>query len=114
MGNSESEVNDSLKAQAGGAGGPELYKLISVGSAGGEIFKLMKAASQNKDYTEVDAMIKSEIPKYLYNDGAGENLPVKEFVLKRAGGKPLPPQLGSNAPTSGIRRLIIFLFLIKN
>lgn len=71
MGNSESEVNDSLKAQAGGAGGPECYKLIAVGP-GGSIVGAMKTAMQTKDYTEVDEMIKTEIPRYLYNDGAGE------------------------------------------
>ena len=73
MGNSESEVNDSLKAQAGGAGGPELYKWIAV-SGGGIFFNLMKDATLSKDYTEVDEIIKNEIPKYLYNDGAGEKV----------------------------------------
>lgn len=99
MGNTESEVNDSLKAQAGGAGSPECYKLIAVGP-GGEMVKLMKTAMQTKDYTDVDNMIKAEIPKYLYNNGAGEMLPIKEFVLKRAGSKPLPAQLGSLSPPS--------------
>lgn len=71
MGNSESEVNDSLKAQAGGAGGPELYKWIAVGG-GGIIFNAMRDAMQSKDFSEVDSLIQNEMPKYLYNDGEGD------------------------------------------
>ena len=89
MGNAESEVNDSLKAQAGGEGAPPLYKLIAVGG-GGIIFDLMKTAMQTQDFTDVDAMIKSELPPYLYNNGAGAMVPVKDLVLKRAGKKPIP------------------------
>ena len=71
MGNSESEVDNSLKAQAGGAGSPELYKWIAVGG-GGIIFDAMKEAMLTKDFSEVDSLIQNEIPKYLYNDGEGD------------------------------------------
>lgn len=74
MGNSISDVNDSLKAQAGGTGGPELYKLVSMSNQGGELISLMESASHTKDYSIVDNFIKSEVVKFLYNNGNGEQV----------------------------------------
>ena len=72
MGNSISDVNDNLKAQAGGTdGGPELYKLLSMGG-GGELYQLMKEAMHTKDYTQVDDVIKNQVVKFLYNEGKAE------------------------------------------
>lgn len=73
MGNTTSDVNDSLKAQADSENGPEIYKLVNV-SGGGELTRLMKLAMQTKDFTEVDDLIKTEVIKYLYNDGKGEKV----------------------------------------
>ena len=73
MGNNTSDVNDSLKAQAGGEGGPELYKYVNV-SGGGKLITLMKQADVTKDYAEIDNIIRNEIVKYLYNNGQGDNV----------------------------------------
>jgi hypothetical protein len=86
MGNATSDVNDSLKAQADSENGPELYKLVNV-SGGGELARLMKIAIANKDFTELDNYIKTEVPRFLYNEGKGEKLPIEDIVLKRCGGK---------------------------
>jgi hypothetical protein len=73
MGNTTSDVNDSLKAQADSENGPDVYKLVNV-SGGGELARLMKIATANKNYTELDNYIKTEIPKFLYNEGKGEKV----------------------------------------
>ena len=73
MGNTTSDVNDSLKAQADSENGPEIYKLVNV-NAGGILAQLMKKAIQSKNYTEIDAFIKTEVVKYLYNDGNGADV----------------------------------------
>lgn len=70
MGNTTSDVNDSLKAQADSENGPELYKLVNV-SGTGKLVSLMKSAVQSKNYSEVDEFIKTEVIKFLYNDGQG-------------------------------------------
>ena len=81
MGNNVSEVNDSLKAQAGGAGGPELYKYVNV-SGTGELVALMRKADIDKDYTKFDEIVKNVISTYLYNDGKGADV-CKNFNLKQ-------------------------------
>ena len=70
MGNTTSDVNDSLKAQADSENGPEVYRLINVGGTG-KLATLMKTAAQNKNYSEVDSFIETEVIKYLYNEGKG-------------------------------------------
>lgn len=73
MGNSRSDVNDSLKAQAGGVGPvPESYKLLSVDS--GELIRLQKLANHTKDYTMLDDVIRNQVIKFLYNGGQGEHV----------------------------------------
>lgn len=86
MGNSASEVNDSLKAQAGGEGGPELYKYVNV-SGTGQLISLMKTADVTKDFAEIDDIIKNIVSKYLYNDGRGQDVPISDIVLRRTNGK---------------------------
>jgi len=71
MGNTSSDVNDSLKAQADGS--IEVYKLVNLGG-GGLLAELMIAALQSKNYTEVDNYIKNEVVKFLYNDGNGAHV----------------------------------------
>jgi hypothetical protein len=73
MGNTTSDVNDSLKAQADSENGPEIYKLVNV-NAGGILAQLMKKAIQTKNYTEIDDFIKTEVVKYLYNEGSGADV----------------------------------------
>jgi hypothetical protein len=76
MGNTTSDVNDSLKAQADSENGPELYKLVNV-SGGGELARLMKLAVANKNFTELDNYIKTEVPRFLYNEGKGEKVKLR-------------------------------------
>jgi hypothetical protein len=73
MGNTSSDVNDSIKAQADSENGPEIYKLVNV-NAGGILAQLMKKAIQTKNYTEIDEFIKTEVVKYLYNEGSGADV----------------------------------------
>lgn len=73
MGNTTSDVNDNLKAQADSEHGPELYKLMNVND-GGILTNMMKQALKSKDYTELDDFIQNEVVKYLYNEGNGENV----------------------------------------
>lgn len=32
----------------------------------------MRIANRTKDYTQIDAMIREHIPRFLYNDGEGK------------------------------------------
>lgn len=32
----------------------------------------MRVANRTKDYTQIDAMIREHIPKFLYNEGEGK------------------------------------------
>lgn len=73
MGNTTSDVNDSIKAQADSVNGPDLYKLVNVND-GGELARLMKVAVTTKNYSDVDNLIRTEVVKYLYNEGKGEHV----------------------------------------
>ena len=79
MGNTTSDVNDSLKAQADSENGPELYKIANV-NGGGELVRLMKTAITIKNYSEVDNFIRTEVIKYLYNNGLGEEV-IKKLIF---------------------------------
>lgn len=81
MGNTTSDVNDSLKAQADSENGPELYRLANV-SGGGKLIDLMKSAKQTKNYDELDEFIKTEVVKYLYNEGKGAQVHLDQHILK--------------------------------
>ena len=77
MGNTTSEVNESLKAQAGGGGaGPEFFKMVDI-SGEGEMVRLWKMAVTTKNYTELDDYIRIEIEPFLYNQGNAENVKKK-------------------------------------
>jgi hypothetical protein len=39
---------------------------------GGELVDVMRVANRTKDYTNIDALIREHIPKFLYNDGEGK------------------------------------------
>ena len=76
MGNTSSDVNDSLKAQADGS--IEVYKLVNLGG-GGQLAQLMIDAITSKNYTEIDNFIKTEVIKYLYNNGEGAQVSLASF-----------------------------------
>lgn len=81
MGNSISDVNDNLKAQASGNGvGPEIYKLVNMESHG-ELVKLMRIAVATKNYSAVDECIRTDLKKYVYNEGKGEQVIHSVLVL---------------------------------
>jgi hypothetical protein len=73
MGNTTSNVTDSVKAQADSQGGPEIYRYMNV-AGDGRLVQLMKNAMKTKNYREVDDVIRNELPKFLYNNGNGENV----------------------------------------
>jgi hypothetical protein len=92
MGNTTSEVASGVKAQINSDGqGPELYKYVDMKvidfvlgerkitmktffQGGGEFIDVMRVANRTKDYTQIDAMIRDIIPKFLYNDGEGKSV----------------------------------------
>jgi hypothetical protein len=44
----------------------------------------MRVANRTKDYTQIDALIREHIPKFLYNNGEGkqvERQKKKDFAL---------------------------------
>ena len=74
MGNSSSDVNDSVKAQAGGEGsGPPILKIVNLNGSG-ELIELWKEALVRKEYDQVDAYLRDTLPSWMYNDGNGENV----------------------------------------
>lgn len=90
MGNTTSEVASGVKAQINSGGqGPELYRFVDLKvtktnertnnfsffikiQGGGEFIEVMRVANRTKDYTQIDAMIREHIPKFLYNEGEGK------------------------------------------
>jgi hypothetical protein len=76
MGNTSSDVNDNLKAQAGGEGGPEIYNIINL-NGGGVLIGLWKDAVKTKNYQDLDKYIRDELPKWMYNNGQGEYVNIK-------------------------------------
>ena len=73
MGNTSSDVNDSLKAQADSGADVEMFKILNFGSEGA-LEVLMKEASKTKDFKQVDKYLKTEVSKFLYNEGRGESV----------------------------------------
>ena len=73
MGNTSSDVNDSVKAQAGGEGGPAIYSIVNL-NGGGLLIGLWKEALVSKNFDEVDRYIKNDLKKWMYNDGEGEQV----------------------------------------
>ena len=76
MGNTSSDVNDGVKAQAGGEGGPEIYNIINL-NGGGILVNLWKEATLTKNYNDVDRYIIDELPNWMYNNGQGEYVNIK-------------------------------------
>lgn len=59
MGNTESNVTSGVKKQAGASVQP-IYKLCDL-KGGGLLVELMKRATQNKQYAELDHAIKTKV-----------------------------------------------------
>ncbi|XP_023309951.1 transient receptor potential cation channel subfamily V member 5 [Anoplophora glabripennis] len=81
MGNTESNVTSGVKKQAGASMQP-IYKLCDL-KGGGLLVELMKRATQNKQFAEIDHAIKTKVEQFLYNKGAGRYIPISDLVLLR-------------------------------
>ncbi|XP_052132718.1 transient receptor potential cation channel subfamily V member 5, partial [Frankliniella occidentalis] len=101
MGNAESNVTSGVKNQAGPSVQP-LYKLVDV-KGGGLLVDMMKRASANKQYAELDHAIKTKVEPFLYNKGQGRLIPVSILVLlrnkDRGRHKMLPPLKNMSDPS---------------
>ena len=72
MGAVTSDLSQSLKAQAGAlSGNMPLYKLVGV-SGDGELIRLTRICMRTKNFNELDSLIRTNVVKYLYNEGKGE------------------------------------------
>ncbi|XP_006816006.1 transient receptor potential cation channel subfamily V member 6-like [Saccoglossus kowalevskii] len=60
----------------------KLYDLVNL-KGGGSLVDLMREARRSDDYSKLDEAIKREVPKYLYNDGDGEYIPISQLVTRR-------------------------------
>ncbi|XP_025837236.1 transient receptor potential cation channel subfamily V member 5 [Agrilus planipennis] len=93
MGNTESNVTSGVKKQAG-ASMQAIYKLCDL-KGGGLLVELMKRATQNKQFAEIDHAIKTKVEPFLYNRGKGKYIPISQLVLLRNKERPrhklLPP-----------------------
>jgi hypothetical protein len=52
----------------------DLTKMVGFKKYEGELIQLMQIAIKNNKYDKVDEYIKTEVVKYLYNDGRGKNV----------------------------------------
>ncbi len=43
----------------------------------------MRLANRTKDYTQIDALIREHIPRFLYNDGEGKLVGIKFRIYFR-------------------------------
>ena len=74
MGSVASDITYNVKAQAGVLGGGALlYRYIGV-AGDGELVRLMKEAIKKNNYNEVDRVVRTQVVKFLLNDGKGENV----------------------------------------
>ncbi|XP_077992158.1 transient receptor potential cation channel subfamily V member 6-like [Glandiceps talaboti] len=61
----------------------ELYSLASL-KGGGLLVDLMRTALRDNNHEEIDAAIKREVPKYLYNEGKEtERIPITTLISRR-------------------------------
>ena len=85
MGNKlDTNVTSGVKAQAAGAGGDELsiYYFVDM-KGGGTLLDLMKKANRTKNYKELDERIREDFKPFLYNDGKGKMIHIREIVKAR-------------------------------
>ncbi|RZF47774.1 hypothetical protein LSTR_LSTR006038 [Laodelphax striatellus] len=93
MGNTESNVTSGVKKQTD-TSSITMYKLVDL-KGGGLLVELMKRATQNKQYAELDHAIKTKVEPFLYNKGNGRLISIAKLVLLRNKDRPrtkmLPP-----------------------
>ncbi|XP_052789799.1 transient receptor potential cation channel subfamily V member 6-like isoform X9 [Mya arenaria] len=59
-----------------------LYQLVNL-KGGGELVEIAKKAGWTKNYSELDAKILTEVPKFLYNNGDGKKVPIVDIIMMR-------------------------------
>ena len=91
MGNTESNVTSGVKKQAG-VSTQALYKFVNL-KGGGLLVDMMKRATANKQFAEIDHAIKTKVEPFLYNKGAGKYIPISQLVLLRNTDRPRTKQL---------------------
>ena len=81
MGNKlNTNVTSGVKAQA--AGDTAFYRLINLGG-GGELVELMRKANRTKNYEELDTRMREGFKEFMYNNGQGKIIHIRELVLAR-------------------------------
>ena len=74
MGSVPSDLTNNVKAQAGALGGGALlYRYVGV-AGDGELVRLMKEAMKKNNFNEVERVIKTQVVKFLLNEGKGEKV----------------------------------------
>ena len=75
MGSGTSDLTENIKAQAREVyrytDEPSIYKFVGIHGSG-ELIRLIHHAVISKDFTEIDHQIKTEIVRYLLNNGNGK------------------------------------------
>ena len=60
----------------------ELYEYIDL-NGGGNLLEAFRKAQATKDYTEVEKLVEGFRGKFLYNEGVGKDIEVRELVQWR-------------------------------
>ena len=85
MGNKlHTNVTSGIKEQA--AGTTKMYYFTDL-KGGGELVELMKKANRTKNYTALDILIRDELKPFLYNEGRGKMVHIRDIVSARCNRK---------------------------
>lgn len=82
MGSTNTKVTSGVKAQAAGTT-YDLYSLVNV-KGGGELIDLMKVANKTRNYKELDRRIIEGVKPFLYNEGRGKIIDIREILAYRS------------------------------
>ncbi|CAD5125665.1 DgyrCDS13866 [Dimorphilus gyrociliatus] len=82
MGSTNTKVTSGVKAQAAGITF-DLYSLVNV-KGGGELIDLMKDANKSRNYKELDRRIIEGVKPFLYNEGRGKIVDIREILAYRS------------------------------
>lgn len=88
MGNKlDTNVTSGVKEQASG-GTKKMYNFVDA-KGNGELVELMKKANRTKNFKELDDRIREGLRPFLYNNGEGKIVHIRELVKARCAGKGL-------------------------
>ncbi|KAG1682090.1 Transient receptor potential cation channel subfamily V member 5 [Nymphon striatum] len=94
MGNTNSNVTSRVKQQAD-TESREIYALMNF-NGGGTLVNIMKQASREGDFSQVNEKMKELMLPFLYNDGEGKAISIAELVLRRNQDRPKHKQINQN------------------